>query len=89
MASIPFSKELRLHTVKKALILNELPVFLDELGEYPEESILEQKISGKYEYTYLFVNSLEELNKIHPEAVLAIPRLRFFIPLRSIQNDNP
>lgn len=63
------AQKLRLHTVKRALILNAPPGYLSVLGDIPEEIQIEDEPVGCFDFAHLFVKDRQELDQ-HIETLL-------------------
>jgi hypothetical protein len=61
MTFSPLAKKLRLHTVRRLLLLNAPPGFLESLGDLPQDLQVEIKPAGTYDFVHLFVKDSTEL----------------------------
>jgi hypothetical protein len=61
MSVSPLAKKLRLHTAKRALILNAPDGYLALLGETPDDLQIDTVPEGTYEFAHLFVKGSVDL----------------------------
>ncbi len=63
MPTSPRAKKLRLHTARRALILNAPEHYLETLGEVPAGITTKQKPTGEFDFAHLFVKNRKDLDR--------------------------
>jgi hypothetical protein len=72
LAVSALAKKLRLHTAKRALILNAPEGYLDTLGEVPAGVKIEQEPKGKFDFAHLFAKDRNELERFIDQVLQAV-----------------